>query len=194
MSKIRPADLNKQLYKEPTVRTFTQMAQCWLGKECGRSEQITAANNIIGCNLAVICSPKPDLFDLEECVNAIKNYFEITASKESRPTVSGICLSLGLSRQEFLAACDTGMIKDRKVGNMVAIPSEVHSLLLQVRDGYISMIEGFMETGLIHPASGIFLLKNNADYKDVVEKHYTVTQTTVDFSAMAEKYKLESGE
>jgi hypothetical protein len=64
-------------------------------------------------------------------------------------------------------------------------------LFISIRDNYVSMIEGFMEEGVIHPTCGIFLLKNNGEYKDVVEQKYTVTKTVVDVAAMASKYNME---
>ena len=56
------------------------------------------------------------------------------------------------------------------------------------------MIEGFLESNTIHPSAGIFLLKNNGDYKDSVEHTYNVTKTVIDVHALAEKYAQEMDE
>lgn len=125
---------------------------------------------------------------------ALTNYYTICCEKDTRPTISGICLALGVPRAKFLEACETGVIPGTKAEPAVQLPREVWDFFVAVKDNYVSMLEGFMETGLIHPASGIFLLKNNADYKDVQEKRYTIDQNVVDTKTLAEKYKLESGE
>ena len=71
------------------------------------------------------------------------------------------------------------------------LPDDVLELFVFVRENYISMIEGFMESNVLHPSAATFLLKNNGDYKDVVERKYSVTQVTTNSEQLAKKYAEE---
>lgn len=168
------------------------LARMYLDKETtSKTVAVTTSNNIVGCGLANMFSPRPSLLSYDECVAALGNYLETTASRDVKPTISGMCLSLGMSRTNFLETCETGQYYDVVSGTTIVLPSPVWDLLRNIRDNYVSMIEGFMEAGIVHPAVGIFLLKNNGEYKEVVEKRYTINKTTVDATALAEKYKQE---
>lgn len=157
-----------------------------------RNEQIKAANDVIAVNLMLVTVPKPDLLSVDECKEAVATYLQAVAERDARPTISGMCLALGLSRPKFLEACETGNVLYRKTMQPITLPADVYEFFIALKDNYVAMIEGFMETGLIHPACGIFLLKNNGEYKEVVERRYSVTQTVVDVNQLAEKYNIEA--
>lgn len=168
------------------------LARMYLDKENeSKTVVVTTSNNIVGCGLMNMLATRPSLLSYDECVAALGKYLELTASRDVKPTISGMALSLGMSRTKFLESCESGQYYDVVCGTTIALPLPVWNLLRNIRDNYVAMIEGFMEAGVVHPAVGIFLLKNNGEYKEVVEKRYTVNKTTVDATALAEKYKLE---
>lgn len=168
------------------------LARIYLDKESeSKTVVVTTSNNIVGCGLANLFATRPSLLSYDECVAALGHYLETTGSRDVKPTISGMCLALGMSRTNFLESCETGQYYDVVCGTTITLPSPVWNLLRNIRDNYVAMIEGFMEAGVVHPAVGIFLLKNNGEYKEVVEKRYTINKTTVDATALAEKYKLE---
>lgn len=193
MGKIIPSPAPIGITHAGTIETRAALANIYCDKHTAKNEVTRQANAIINTNLQAICMEKPDLFSTESIVKALSDYFTICQHHNSRPTISGIAISLGLTRKSFLQAAEAGTIKDKRTGETIALPADVFALMSDVKENYVAMIEGFMETGLLHPASGIFLLKNNGEYKDVVERHYNVTQTTCDLTSLAEKYNLQAG-
>lgn len=194
MGKLIPSESNLPSCDHNSVSGWNSLCQIYLSQDSGRTEQLNTANAIIASGLSMITNEKPSLSSREECENAIYKYFENCATKNVRPTLSGICLALGLSRKQFLESCETGQVTLRGAQSAIALPNDVWSLFTNLHDNYVSMIEGFLESNIIHPSSGIFLLKNNSDYKDSVEHNYNVTKTVVDLKAMAEKYSQEMSE
>lgn len=191
MGKVIPRQINEPITYGASIKSKNILREIYAENK-GRSEAIRAANDVIAVNLALVQADKPDLLSYDSCLEALTVYFNSVCERNSRPTISGISLALGITRAQFHVACETGNVVNNRNGTSICLPTDVYNLFINLRENFIAMLEGFMETGVIHPASGIFLLKNNSDYKDVVEKHYSVTQTTVDVAALAEKYKLES--
>lgn len=173
---------------------WNKLSDIYLSHDSGRTEQLNTANAIIAAGLMTLTSPRPDLRSYEECEQTLYRFFENCASKNVRPTISSIALSFGLSRRQFLEACETGQVAQRGAPTAIALPNEVWNLFTNLRENYVSMIEGFLESNTIHPSAGIFLLKNNGDYKDSVEHNYNVTKTVIDVHALAEKYAQEMDE
>lgn len=191
MGKLAPIIPNQDVSAKGKGFGWKTLSDIYLSHDSGRTEQLNTANAIIAAGLVTLTSPRPDLHSYKECEETLYRYFENCASKNVRPTISSIALALGLNRRQFLEACETGQVTQRGAPSAIALPNEVWSLLCNLRENYVSMIEGFLESNTIHPSAGIFLLKNNGDYKDSIEHNYNVTKTVVDLNALAEKYAQE---
>lgn len=92
----------------------------------------------------------------EEMQERIFQYFEIAAEDDMRPSVAGLALALGISRQRM---------------NQIAYdenhPScEVMRRAYQILEAHLN---NYMLNGKINPVSGIFLLKNHFGYSDQKE-------------------------
>lgn len=191
MGKIIPSTPDNELKTAVKTSSWNTLSQIYLSRDSGRTEQLNTANAIIAVGLSQITEEKPDLRSYEECEKAIYTLFQNCAEKNVRPTISSIALALGASRKQFLEACDSGQITLRGAPTAIALPNDVWKLFVNLRDNYIAMLEGFLEANIIHPSSGIFLLKNNGGYKDSIDHNYNVTKTVVDVAALAEKYSQE---
>lgn len=191
MGEIIPSETRKQIGHQADLTNGNKLSEIFCVGEA-RNKTVETSNAVIATHLALVLADKPDILCLEECVQAVSNYFQRVKEYSTKPTISGIAMALGITRSAFVRACDTGCLVNSVTKDSIVLPRDVFEFLVNLKENYIGMLEGYMEEGMIHPASGIFLLKNNSDYKDVVEKHYSVTQTTVDVAALAEKYKLES--
>ena len=172
-------------------KSFTSIANIYLSKDMGRTEQLNTANAIIASTLLTLTIPKPDMNDVQEVKKSVALYFQNCAEKNVRPAISGICVALGITRQQFLEACETGQLTYRYAPSAIALPNDTWQFLVDIRSNYAAMIESFLETGMIHPSAGIFLLKNNCGYQDEITHNYNVNKTSVDLSALAEKYAKE---
>lgn len=171
--------------------SFSSIANVYLSKDMGRTEQLNTANAIIASTLLTLTIPKPDMHDVQEVKKSVALYFQTCAEKNVRPAISGICVALGITRQQFLEACETGQLTYRYAPSAIALPNDTWQFLVDIRSNYAAMIESMLETNLIHPSAGIFLLKNNCGYQDEITHNYNVHKTSVDLSALAEKYAKE---
>lgn len=172
-------------------KSFNSIANIYLSKDSGRTEQLNTANAIIASTLLTLTIPKPDMNDVQEVKKSVALYFQTCAEKNVRPAISGICVALGITRQQFLEACETGQLTYRYAPSAIALPNDTWQFLVDIRSNYAAMIESMLETNLIHPSAGIFLLKNNCGYQDEITHNYNVNKTSVDLSALAEKYAKE---
>lgn len=199
MGEIIPSKTNEIIYdntcKDPKAG-FKALADIYLSKDSGRTEQLNTANAIIASTLCTLTEPPPDFRSLEECQNAVIKYFQSCAEKNVRPAISGICVALGITRRQFIQACESGQLSPRYADVTIALPNDVWEFFTNLRSNYAAMIESFLETNLIHPTAGMFLLKNNCGYQDEIVHNYEITKRVFDVGALAEKYakELESGE
>ena len=175
----------------PKGSSLLSLSCAYLAKDGSRTEQLNTANAIIAAHICMIDLPRPDLHSRKECEDALYNYFANCAEKNVRPSFSGMCLSLGITRKQLIQLCETGQVTIHGTPNAIAVPNDVWQFMVSLRNNYAAMLESFLETNLIHPTAGVFLLKNNCGYQDEVTHNYNVTNTKVDLSAFAEKYAKE---
>lgn len=191
MGTLTPSNKSDIKCANISPQSFTSIANVYLSKDMGRTEQLNTANAIIASTLLTLTIPKPDMNDVEDVKKSVALYFQNCAEKNVRPAISGICVALGITRQQFLEACETGQLTYRYAPSAIALPNDTWQFLVDIRSNYAAMIESFLETNMIHPSAGIFLLKNNCGYQDEITHNYNVNKTSVDLSALAEKYAKE---
>ena len=191
MGTLTPSNNTDMQKGNISSQSFSSIANVYLSKDSGRTEQLNTANAIIASTLLTLTIPKPDMNDVQEVKKSVALYFQTCAEKNVRPAISGICVALGITRQQFLEACETGQLTYRYAPSAISLPSDTWQFLVDIRSNYAAMIESMLETNLIHPSAGIFLLKNNCGYQDEITHNYNVNKTSVDLSALAEKYAKE---
>lgn len=147
--------------------------------------------NIVACSIATLFLPRPDLNSYEECVQAVLRYYEIISARNVKPTISGFAQALGVNRSVFMRICETGTYENWKTHTDVLVPDEVREFFCSLRDNYVATLEGYMQANTISATAGAFLLKNNGDYKDSVEKTIITDRRTVSAETLASKYKLD---
>ena len=130
--------------------------------------------------LKTLNMPPIDISDAKQVEERLDWYFDHCIESEMKPTVSGFCNSLGISRQTLM---------EWRNGTYRA---ESHQAVI-VRAYKIleELWENYMQNGKINPVSGIFLAKNNFGYQD--KQEYVVTPNTAeiqktDVKAIEEKY------
>lgn len=100
---------------------------------------------------------------LDELNNRISDYFQFCSDKRFRPGVESLCLSMNISRMTFWNW------RNGKRGEAWADACE--TALQQI----VTFLEQAMLTGNVNPATGIFLLKNVAGYRDEISFSESVT-------------------
>lgn len=125
----------------------------------------------LGVSLKLMNLPDIDLHDVEAVRRRLGEFFEIYAEADTKPTVSGMAMSLGLTRQMLWAIRTDSPINGN--GAMSTLPKNVADC---IKKAYIIMEqlwENYMLNGKVNPVTGIFLGKNNFGYQDKTE--YVVT-------------------
>lgn len=99
-----------------------------------------------------------DISDAAQVEQRINDYFNHCLEDGMKPSVMGICNSLGISRDTFHQWC---------TGSARALS---HTDVIKKAKNFLEeMMESYMLNGKINPVSGIFLLKNNFGYTDKQE-------------------------
>lgn len=151
-------------------------------------------NKFTSVSLQLLNLPKINLHDPKSVQERLNDYFNLMAEKDMKPTVAGIALALGTTRQTLWA------IKNNQpmggYGNLPNMPSEVTDLIKKAYLLMENLWENYMVNGKINPVSGIFLGKNNFGYQDKTE--YVVTPNVqqdndYDPDSIRERYLIDSG-
>lgn len=114
--------------------------------------------------------PPIDLNDPEQVVSRLKEFFQIHAEADMKPTVSGMGMALGLDRRR-LWEIKTGNYGTQKY--LENLPTLTKDSIKRAYEYMEILWENYMQNGKINPVSGIFLGKNNFGYQDKTE--YVVT-------------------
>lgn len=99
---------------------------------------------------------KVNIKDPEAIAERIEFYFQSVIDDDMKPSVAGAALALGY---------------DRKILNRIR-QDETHpanELIKRVYQILDLQMNNYMQNGKINPVSGIFLMKNNFDYRDQQE-------------------------
>lgn len=117
--------------------------------------------------------PKFDTKNVELLEKRIEEYFVICAEDDSKPSVAGLALAIGVDRRR-LWEWSQGENSDR---------SDTIKKAYQILN---LMMEDYMQNGKINPVSGIFLMKNNFGYADKQEVVLTPNNPLGDTTPVAE--------
>ena len=157
--------------------------------------QVEQGDNTKFLNLSIRLASLPsiDLRNEKQVAERINEYFTIHAEQDMKPTVAGLGIALGTSRQTLWA------IKNNQpmggMGNMPKNPKEVTDLIKKAYFIMENQWEQYMVNGKINPVTGIFLAKNNFGYQDKTE--YVLTPNTqneadYDTQAIRDRYLIDS--
>lgn len=127
--------------------------------------------------------PRVDLSDKDAVLSRIDTFFDIIMRYDSKPTVTGFAMAMGLNRRR-LWELKTGKFQARNAYEK-DMTDEVKEIIIKTYDYLEIMWEDYMLNGKVNPVSGIFLGKNNFGYQDQTE--YVVTPKT-----QKEEYDPES--
>ena len=143
-------------------------------------------------SLELMNLPTINLHDIVAVQERIDEFFNIMAKYDTKPTVAGMAMALGIDRRTLWA-----IRNDQPTGGAgykTALPPEVAN---SIKKAYILMEnlwENYMQNGKINPVSGIFLGKNNFGYQDKTEYVVTpnVQQDNYDPDSIRQRYLIDS--
>ena len=134
-------------------------------------------------SLAMMDWKKPDMKSVEAVQERIRDYFQLCADNDMKPSFAGMALALnGHSRQWLWAVCNNQPVNGQ--GDMCALPPATSDAIKKARFLLENLWESYMSSGKVNPVAGIFLGKNNFGYQDKTEYVLTPnTNTDNDYSA-----------
>lgn len=109
-------------------------------------------------NLQIANLPSIDTANPKQVEKRIYEYFRICSENDMKPSMAGMALAIGVSRNTLWEWSVGGFRNDTHYDT---IKKAVQMLDAQMVD--------YMQNGKINPVSGIFLMKNNFGYKDQQE-------------------------
>lgn len=133
-------------------------------------------------SLAIWKLPPLDLDDDKAVEERVSWYFDHCAKDDMKPSVNGLAMALGVSRQT-LYNWATGQRRGEKSDRVDLIKRAYDLLQLQW--------EEYMLNGKVNPVSGIFLGKNHFGYTDKQEvtlRPGAAEEAPVDPAALEDKY------
>ena len=112
--------------------------------------------------------PDVDMKKPEQFKERIRQYFQICADDDMKPSVAGMALAFGVDRKTLWCWCN-GV-------DSAYIPAESRSTLKKAYYFLNAQMENYMQNEKINPVAGIFLMKNNMGYADKQEVVLTPNQ------------------
>ena len=161
---------SKPKHAQRVVREIRELQKRQAVIQKGRNKQHNSGNydilpgdnaRFLSNTLEVASLPLIDATDVEQVRQRINEYFSICIKNDMKPTVSGLSLSFGVDRGTF-----QNWMKG--IGGGIK-PQEVRDILRFAYTMLTAQMEDYMQNGKINPVAGIFLMKNNMDYKDKTE-------------------------
>lgn len=151
-------------------------------------------NKYLELGMAVMLMPPIDLTDDNAVTNRLKEFFQLYAEHDSKPTISGLAAALGVGRLDLYYA-----VHDTTNNRGYKLPLSSYSLgtVKKAYNMMEQMWEHYMLNGKINPVTGIFLAKNNYDYVDKVETVITPnvkSENDFDANDLSKRYMLEDGQ
>lgn len=152
-------------------------------------------NKFLQLNMELFALPKINLNEPEEVRQRLSDYFAIQAKHDIKPTVAGMAMVLGMSRQSLLA-----IVHDYPTGGTgykTALPNTVTDFIKNAYFLLENLWENYMGAGKLNPVTGIFLGKNNYGYQDKTEYVLTPNQKQdSDYSAeeIRERYLTDNSQ
>lgn len=129
--------------------------------------------------LTTLNLPPIDISDEKQVEERIRWYFTHCIDNDMKPTVKGLCNSIGISRNTIR----TWYNEEYRGGTHSQVIRKAYDLLEELWEDY-------MLNGKINPVSGIFLGRNNWGYQDKVDIVVTpkTTLDVADVAAIEQKY------
>lgn len=125
------------------------------------------AKTINEFNMALFNLPPIDKYDEDQFIQRVNEYFTLVNHYNMKPTLTGLGLAFNTTRSTIYKWCN-GVDSDFLSTNCRALLKKCYALIN-------TSMEDYLLNGQINPVAGIFLMKNNFNYKDQTEVLQTTT-------------------
>lgn len=147
----------------------------------------------LALNIELFNMPSIDMHDEEAVAQRLEEYFALYAKHDIKPTVAGMAIALGWSRQQLWAVTHDQPLGGR--GNYCTLPHSVTDVIKKAYRLLENLWENYATNGKLNPVTAIFLAKNNFGYQDKTE--YVLTPNTnndsdIDPDSIKARYLIDS--
>ena len=128
----------------------------------------------INLNAELYNLPDIDTRNHDEVLNRLNEYFNIFAKYDTKPTVAGMAMALGMSRQNLYS-----IVNGNDSGGNGYKNNLPRAITDTIKKAYIlleNLHENYMMDGKVNPVTGIFMAKNHYGYVDKTEHVVTPNQ------------------
>lgn len=146
---------------------------------------------ILNLNRELFKMPEINMRDVDQVNQRLDEYWALYAKYDMKPTVMGMGMALGISRQMLWAIAHNQPVNGR--GDLSNLPTSVSDSIKKSYFLLENMWETYMNSGKVNPVSGIFLGKNNFGYKDTSEYVLTPNKQVDEYSPEDIKKKYLTG-
>lgn len=122
-------------------------------------------NKFTSVSLQLLNMDKVDLHDENAVAERLNEYFNLMAEKDMKPTIAGMAMALGTTRQTLWA-----IKNNQPLGGTGILPNMPQQVTDLIKKAYLLMEtlwESYMLSGKLNPAAGVFFGINNYGYLDV---------------------------
>ena len=143
-------------------------------------------------NMELFNMPSIDLHDEEAVAKRLDEYFALYAKYDTKPTVAGMAMALGMNRKTLWGITHDAPIGGR--GNYSTLPQNATHVIKKAYILLENLWENYSTNGKINPVTAIFLGKNNFGYQDKTEYVVTpnVQQDNYDPDSIRQRYLIDS--
>ena len=152
-------------------------------------------NKFLSLNIELFNLPEIDKHNADEVGQRLADYFALYAKYDTKPTVAGMAMALGMNRRTLIA-----IVNDYATGGAgykSALPQDVALLIKKAYKVMENLWENYASSGKINPGTAIFLAKNNFGYQDKTEYVVTPNQhndSDYDADSIRQRYLTDSND
>ena len=184
MSPKQPAiDTNPTVYRNNHLQTG--------GVKVKKGENAKAIKQ--GLHLFLL--PKIDLHNYNQLRDRLTEYFDYMEQQDTKPTVAGMALALGIDRFRLYEIRSGTSTNARGVKDL---PPECVNLIKEAYEILEVLMENYIQNGKVNPVAGIFLAKNHFRYTNETEVVVKPGQQALDseysVDEIKKRYQLTEGE
>lgn len=150
-------------------------------------------NPITQKNLEIFLMPDIDINNPDQVKIRITEYFKVCAETDSKPTMAGLAMALGMNRHRLTEIKYN--VNDGHGIRINKVNPESIELIRKTYDFLEMQWEDYMLNGKVNPAAGIFIGKNQFDYRDVIDQRVAVAdRNEIDAESIRKRYLTENSD
>lgn len=166
----KPRDPNNRKHKQTVKKGSRKDVSDAKNKALGKGTNNGRNAEVLKHTLRVAALGKFNYKDPDLLVERLNTYYNYCIEDDIKPTVAETALALGMGREQYNRILH---------GEFKWVNTELLNIFKISYNILTAQTEIFMQEGSINPVAGIFLMRNNMDYRNDVEMTVNVANNQV---------------